>query len=283
MKAGTTSVHRYLSQHPALFLPSVKEPNFFWLGGLPKHKLHPEVARDSTTERSAYEALFAPAGAGQRLGEASIGYLAAPNAAERIAALRPQAQLIAILRDPAERAWSHFVFNRERGDEPYDDFKRALVDEEARRATGLSGSRFAYRHHGFYQAHLSVYDKLFAKERLQIHLYEDLREDPTRMLQTIFRFLGVDADFEPDVSLRYNVSGVARHPSIAWALERGMALREPIVRRLPPRVAARIGTLLRRRPESLDREIRADLVSGYRDDILRLQDRIGRDLGSWLR
>jgi hypothetical protein len=85
------------------------------------------------------------------------------------------------------------------------------------------------------------------------------------------------------MSLHYNVSGVARHPTIAWALRRADSVRDPVVRRLPPPVVSRIGRWLRRQPQALDPAIRRDLVEGYREDIRLLEARIGRDLGSWLR
>lgn len=283
MKAGTTSVHRYLSEHPDLFLPDIKEPNFFWLGDLPRAEIPATMQRHSILDSDVYEALFTPARPGQQIGEASIGYLTSSRAANRIAARAPDARFIAILRDPAERAWSHFVFNRERGDEPLEDFEQALAQEEDRRAAGLAGSFYAYRWHGFYASQLRAYDALFPRERIQVLLYEDLVEDPRRFLESIFEFLGVDTSFEPDTTLHYNVSGVARHPAIAWILQRANTIRGPLVRRAPPRVVSRIGSLLRKPPRTLDARLRADLVSGYRDDILRLGDRIERDLGSWLR
>jgi hypothetical protein len=283
MKAGTTSIHRYLAQHPELFLSDVKEPNYFWLGDLPQREVPPKVRSKSITDRAEYEKLFDAAGPGQLRGESSTSYLSSRRAAERIAALRPDARLIAILRDPAERAWSHFVSNRERGDDPYDDFSRALVEEDVRRERDASGYRFEYRWKGFYSSHLGVYDELFPSDRICVVLYEDLVERAGPTLQKIYAFLGVDPHFEPDMSLHYNVSGVARHPTIAWALRRADSARDPVVRRLPPPVVSRIGRWLRRQPQALDPAIRRDLVEGYREDIRLLEARIGRDLGSWLR
>src|SRR5262249_28411890 len=99
-KSGTTSLYAYLRQHPEIYMPERKEPCYFiaWKGGV--------------QSRQAYEGLFSKANPQQRIGEASTPYLYDPEAPQKIKALVPDAQILMILRNPAEAAFSLWRMNR---------------------------------------------------------------------------------------------------------------------------------------------------------------------------
>lgn len=282
MKSGTTSIYRYLAQHPQLFLPNHKEPNYHWVGERGAGEIRTETARISTLTRAAYVDLFRGARPHQSVGEGSITYLVSPRAAARIAHECPDARFLLVLRDPADRAWSHFGFNRQRGNEPHTDFGRALDEESSRCDDEASGFPHGYLWHGRYDRHLEVWQKLFPRERFCIQLYEDVCEDLPSVLRRFFTFLEVDADFEPDTSTRYNVTGESRGAAIAWLLRRERVWTT-VASRLPPRLSSIAGRALRRPRPSLLPEHRARVIEALRDDVTRLQDRIGRDLSRWLR
>src|SRR5262245_18943620 len=103
-RSGTTSLYEYLSPHPEVFMSPVKEPEFFSSCPSPPSALDADLRR--------YLALFERAGDAKVRGEASTGYLAHPTAAIHVHRCVPDARLIAILRDPADRAHSHFVHSR---------------------------------------------------------------------------------------------------------------------------------------------------------------------------
>src|SRR5262245_47722132 len=105
-RSGTTSLHRYLGAHPQVFLPRIKEPHFFMVDGI---EIPPDRPDARTMARMVhtydeYQALFDSAAGKDAIGEASTGYLCHPNAPLRIHARLPNVKLIAILRNPVERA-----------------------------------------------------------------------------------------------------------------------------------------------------------------------------------
>ena len=239
--------------------------------------------------RGDYLALYADARPGQVCGDASTLYLGSALAARRIRRNIPEAKVTAILRQPAERAYSHFLYWRfNRSVEPLASFSEALGQETIRRQANWS-TDFLYRAHGYYYEQLRVYYDLFPREQIKIYLYEDWNTAPQAILRDIFHFLDVDEDFMPVIK-RANVSHYPR----AHALYRALKSQDRLERRsrwIPASMRDRIISMLqtldrkynRLPPPPLDPEIRRQLTRGYREDILRLQDLIGRDLSHWLR
>jgi hypothetical protein len=141
-----------------------------------------------------------------------------------------------------------------------------------------------YVDRGYYYSQLKRYFDRFDHEQIRVFLYEDLRADPLLVMQETFRFLGVDDAFVPDTSIRTNVSGVPRNRALHAVLNgsrRARAVLEPIV----PSGAVRYAKDLRNRNLAKPRmspETRRRLVETYREDILKLQGLIQRDLSGWL-
>ncbi len=235
-KAGTTPLYHALGQHPEIFTSPVAEPHYFSLGDLEAAR---RIAADTVAD---YRKLFAGAGRARAVGEASTTYLESARAARRIRELIPEARLIAVLRDPAERAHAHYLSNRRRRWEDEATFSGALELEPERLAVGL-GPHFNYVARGFYHAHLAAYHRHFDRRQIRVFLYQDFEGDPSGVRREIFRFLEVDDGFAPDTTVERPVSGVPRNEG----------------------------------------DLRRELIEIYRDDVLRLEDLIGRDLSAWLR
>jgi hypothetical protein len=138
-KSGTTALHAALTAHPDLFLSSVKEPKFFLCDGPPPREGGPGDAhsyREWIWRRDEYERLFDDAPAGALRGESTPLYLADDDAHVRMHALVPEARLIAILRDPVDRAYSNWAHLWADGLEPISDFVEACAEEPGRKAAG---------------------------------------------------------------------------------------------------------------------------------------------------
>src|SRR6202161_4980896 len=138
-KAGTTALHAVLTQHPGLYMSTVKEPKFFLSDGPPPTKGGPGDAltyREHVWRRADYEALFDPAPAGTLRGEATPLYLYDRAAMRRIRVTLPAAKLIVIVRDPVERAHYNSTHPWSAGLEPIRDFVRACGEEERRIEAG---------------------------------------------------------------------------------------------------------------------------------------------------
>jgi sulfotransferase family protein len=250
-KAGTTALYHYLRQHPRIYLSPLKETNFFALEGETLRFCgpgdHDYVNCLSITTLEGYQAQFDGVAGETAIGEASPLYLYSPKAVERIRHYVPDARLIAFVRDPVDRAFSAFLHLVRDNREPYREFRDGLAAEEERIRAGWEHI-WHYKRMGLYHEQLRRYYDAFPAERIRVFLYKDLRREPRRTLEEIFRFLEVDPDFVPDTRERYNVTTD-----------------------LPPE----------KRP-ALRPEVRAELRAYFREDTLRLQDLIGRDLSHWL-
>src|SRR5688572_12221195 len=192
-KSGTTSLHSYLDQHPDVFMSRRKELQFFPWDNQPPEFRGPGddimITRQVITSVEEYRSHFAAAGGYKARGESSPSYLYIPRAAERIRHHIPDAKLIAVLRHPADRAYSNYIMLRREGWEmlPLD---QALAAEERRIRDGW-GYAWHYLRRGSYGAQLELYLELFRRDQLKIYLYEDLQADVAGLAQDIFRFLEV--------------------------------------------------------------------------------------------
>jgi len=286
-KGGTTALHRYLAQHPQIFVSRRKELRFFpFEGGRPDYR-GPGDAADAasfTTTLKEYGAHFAGSEAFPARGESSPLYLYMPQSAQRIRHHLPEAKLIAVLRHPAERAFSQYLMMRREGLETL-GFAEALAAEDRRVAEGWGHLRH-YRRKGFYAAQLKLYFEHFRREQLRVCLYEDFVADPSAVTRDIFRFLCVDDSYVPDMSVRHNESKFPRSRALQVFLtepRRAKNLLKPV---LPAGWSRRIGDHLRRRNltrPQLTEEMRRSLTEVYREDIVELQEMLGRDLSGWLR
>lgn len=289
MKAGTTSIYSYLQQHPQVYLSPVKEANFFAFEGQTLDFRFPNGRPSTTnlrtvTELDAYRALFDGVTDERAVGDVSHWYLYSERAPQRIRHYLPDAKLIAVLRNPVERAYSEFLFHVRDGREPIHDFRRAIDDEPARKRRNCDEGLYLDR--GFYHRQLQRYLELFPREQLRIYLYEDMRRDTARLLRDLFGFLDIDPDFVPDLDITHNVSGFPKNRllhRVMMTLQTtlGDGLRTaPLLRPLRLAYHSLYRSNLQKPP--LDPETERFLIDTYRDDILELQQLLDRDLSAWL-
>ncbi|MCV3216514.1 sulfotransferase [Plectonema radiosum NIES-515] len=287
-KAGTTSLYNYLKQHPQIYMSPEKEPGFFAYEGKNREHCRPDgnvVKFFSITSIEAYQAQFEGVSNETAIGEATPIYLYNSRVPERIQQYIPNAKVIAILRDPIERAFSHFSHYVRDRVEPLADFSQAIQEAEVRiRNELLSGHYIDY---GFYYAHLKPYFQRFDRDQIRIYLYQDFKANPLCVVQDIFRFLNVDDTFTPDVSLKYNVSGIPRNRALHTFLTNLASPDNKSLLKLlfPEELLWRIGVNLYNwnlNKQLLEPEVRRQLIEIYREDILKLQDQLQQDLSKWL-
>ena len=179
-KAGTTALYDYLEDAPGISLSKVKEVHFF----------DDESIDWAAPDYAAYHAQFA-AGSPGLLGEATPIYLYWPRSLERIAAYNPQMRLIVMLRDPVERAWSHWRMETSRGVETH-PFGWCIRAGRTRlfeaRPWGVH-REFSYVERGFYGEQIERLFSLFPREQVLILLADDLRRDPNAVLARVAEFL----------------------------------------------------------------------------------------------
>lgn len=285
-KSGTTALYNYLNQHPDIYMSPVKEPHFFAFEDEALSFQGPKVTINDTTITSleAYQRLFQNAADETAVGEASALYLSIPKASERIKHYLPDAKLIAILRNPVDRAYASFMQLMRDGREPLRDFSQALQAEELRIQDNW-GFLWRYQRLGLYAAQLHHYLDKFDRSQMKICLYDDFKANPVALLQDIFNFLTVDSSFIPDMSIKHNVSGIPRNPLLHAFLKRPNLVKELMKPFIPDQMRTQFVSSLRNRnlekPE-LSSTVKHQLVNAFREDILELQTLLDRDLSAWL-
>ncbi len=290
-KCGTTALYHHLKQHPEIYMSPVKEPHFFTFEGEAPVFAGPGggyFRRVAVSKPRNYLLLFANATDQRAIGEASPSYLRSPIAAVRIKRNTPDAKIIAILRQPANRAYSQHQYMLFHGVEPAHDFSEALTLENSRKCSNWSSTHY-YREGGFYYSHLRRYFDLFPREHIRIYLYEDWNASPHAVLQDLFRFLDVDENFAPEL-LRSNVTLTPQNHRLHQLANHPERIERLLATVLPMSARSKIISGLQRLnraynlmpPPPIDPEVRRQLTDGYREDILKTQDLIGRDLSHWL-
>ncbi|MBV8775331.1 MAG: sulfotransferase [Deltaproteobacteria bacterium] len=207
-KAGTTSIYAYLSQHPRVFFPTIKEPHFFT-----QVRPAPELRFliEAISKRSAYLRLYACAAGHEVIGDASPSYLWHPEVPQRIRAKVPQAKIAIILRDPVERAYSHYLMDFREGAQSK-PFYEALLEDMERPEKGW-GISYLYYELGLYAAQLQRYLDAFRPEQVKVLMFDDFRREPRMVLRELTDFLGVDPNpvSAIDTSRKYNSYAAPRN------------------------------------------------------------------------
>jgi hypothetical protein len=301
-KAGTTSLYYYLKQHPEIYMSPIKEPHFFSKDinvnlfrkhyrktvsidtknyfSKPKLKELPSVF---ITEYEDYVQLFREVKDEKAIGEASVSYLYSKVAAREIYKFNPNSKIIIILRDPIERAYSHYIMDLRSGFTDEADFIKAVINDYNKLQKGWGISNL-YIELGLYYEQVKRYLEVFPKENVKIILYDDYKNQTEKVIKEIFLFLDVDSNFLPDISKKYNSGAVPKY------LKFNKMVRE-IYSEIRSFIPQRILNILReiyanvfweRNYKTISNEERKILLEFFRDDIEKLSNLIEKDLTIWL-
>ena len=228
-KGGTSALDAFLRQHPQICMPKTKK------------ELHFFDRESDNTDYKSYHANFKPEKQHRVIGEASPIYMYWETAPYRIGRYNPQMKWIIALRNPVERAFSHWNMERTRRKESL-GFREAIEREaeRAREALPLQHRVYSYVDRGFYAHQLRRLIGIFGRENCLVLLNEDLRGDHARTLGRVFEFLDVDpATISP--------SNIFEHEY----------------------------------DDKIDNEMRARLIDIFRFDIKETERLIERDLSAW--
>ncbi len=295
-KAGTTSLYRYLDQHPSVYMSPIKEPCFFApevVDFTPDSRARFETDRPAlrvyldgpmrerrtgiVLEWDQYLKLFKNVTTETAIGEVSGNYLGSSGAPRAIKSRIPDARIVVMLRDPVDRLFSQYAAAVGSG-----DTRKAFVPwvEEQRAAEAGRRPAFGPVWTGFYASHLARYFEHFARDQVRVFLYEDYSRTPQTVLNDVLAFLQVNERHDVDTHQRHNVTLVPRWPALHRLLAPVRAAFRPIVpRAVAEHARAWLLTPPRRRPTT---EERAHVIRVYADDIRRLSSLIDRDLSAWL-
>lgn len=210
-KAATTSFFKYLSAHPQIYMPAEKEVEFF--------QDDQKFIRGKEWYYNRYFTLAPPAA---MKGEASTYYMMFRCVPERIHRYYPDIKLFALLRNPIDRAYSHYRMAVRRG------FETRSFEESVREslATGSKADRELdhnreYVFFGEYGRILKNYLRWFDRSQVMVLFSEQLLAEPATVIRQAYSFLGVDQNFVPQsIGKRYHASGIQRFPNLTLRLRR---------------------------------------------------------------
>ncbi len=260
-KSGTSWAYACLYEHPEICAP-VKEIHFF--------------SRPRFSEGKAwYEDHFKSCKTGKLRGEFSTSYLYAKEAPERIHTMYPNVKLIAILRNPIDRAYSQYR----------NAIKAGEIGEDVT-FPSYSATEQSVLEQGLYAAQIAHYHEFFPKEQMLILIYEDIRKDPIAFMRRIYAFLGVDTDFVSSmVHDEINVARVPKHVGVEKSMHRvAESLRRHgfdrfvhMIRKTGlPEMVRSLNT--KKKHEKTATFDRAPLVAHFKNDVAALGQVVGRDM-----
>lgn len=287
-RSGTTALASFLGQHPQVFLTDPKEPHFLAFNGSNLSFSGPgddtTINRVSVTNQHEYERLFARCNGALAVGEGSVSTMYYPQASiPNIRAFATEAKLIAILRNPIERAFSSYMYMTARGFEPIQDFMESLMQEERRIQDGWHHI-WHYTKMGFYTDQIRAFREAFGSDRLKLILHEDLKHSPETLFRDLFDFLGVRQDFVPQTRAEINRAGKPKNETLQFLMKllgKNSVLKGLVRSLVPSSAREKIRSSNLAHPD-MSVEAREYLEDLFADEISSLEQETGRDLSAWL-
>ncbi len=268
MKGGTTSLHRYLRQHPEVFMPERKELNFF-LDEYAGPPIDPPEERNWSRGITWYERQFAGAEHERAVGEASANYSrypTYPGVAERIAELVPEVKLVYLVRNPIDRVLSHYLHDFAKGRE-----QRPLHIAVRRDDRYLTPSRYATQ--------VEHYFRIFSPTQVLLLKTDDLLTRRATTVGRVLEFIGVNnkVHLRLDFEAHRSSEKLERTRALTFAMQSRYrrVVPRPIRRRLRQLLAKPLDTS----QIDIDTETREFLLTQLVPDVRRLSELAGEDFG----
>lgn len=272
-KCATTSVYRYLDSHPLVFMSKPKEINYFSSEDIKNQKLY--YQEKVVTTQAAYDRIFTNVGAEHILGDASVSYFYYPNVPKRIFDYNKEAKILIILRDPVERAYSHYLMDKRLG---YIDtlFENVFHNKD----TYLNHFQ-QYFQLSMYSDPVERYISQFGERNVKILFDMDIRKDPESVYEELTEFL----DIQPmaySMNRQHNTYKEPRNPVFS-ALYSSGNVRRVMQKIIPRSISARLKGYVFKSSDKpiLGETLKVELYRFFDDDITRLEKLINRDLSHW--
>ena len=278
-KAGTTSLYYYFNEHPEIKMSAKKEPDFFSDKAIQQQRMYYSEQRIDTLEK--YEALFPDDSAHKKLGEASVSYLFYPNVAKDIYKYNPNAKIIIMLRNPVDRAFSHYLM----------DYRLGLVSDSFDYIIDKQSSN--PKDKLFYQQYIEVsayaqqikrYFEVFDITNILVIEYEEFKKDTQGIVKKGYAFLEVDDSFVADVDKKHNTYTMPYNEVIRKVYSM-MFLRKILNILLPKILVKKIRKLFFRidKKPTLSEHTRTHLKALFKNDIEELSNILSTDFSRWIK
>jgi hypothetical protein len=279
-KSATRSLYNYMIQHPDVFMPKMKEPQFFVAEAVAGR-----IQKWLDDEKKYYQ-LYDGAEGKKAIGEASVMYLFFYEEAIRniLKHLGPEVKIMIILRNPVDRAYSAYNFVHLNNPEEKYSFEEAL-EKEDERWNNHSSLFMQYKRMGLYADAVKAYKEHFVNTHIM--WYDEFRKEPDRVLRGVFDFLGVNPDVPIDYTRVWNKGGKRwKNPMLRWLFMSDNVLKKSYKLFFPKRKGLRTNEFFNQKfmqkTEPMNADTRKKLIAFFKEDIIKLQAITGRDLSSWL-
>ena len=200
-RCGTTSLYEYLRKTDGIFMSQIKEPNYFSRSVIPDDYIFAPIR-----DKEKYLNLFKKATNNQLVGESTSTYHEDPGAPSLIHEANPDARIIIMIRDPIERAFSHYLYFLSMGIEKR-DFSKAIKENEE--GKDLSTGR-NYLNSSLYSNSIQKYFDLFGKNNVIVIIFDDFKNDTKKMFEDVLKFLNLDSQIPEDIDTIYNKYSLPR-------------------------------------------------------------------------
>ncbi len=298
-KSGTTSFYNYLNQHPNVYLTPIKEPHYFSKDiqiknfnkeyqtshqfDIKEYLSHEELEEKHIAfidSLDSYLELFREYNNQKCIGEMSTGYLYSKKAAKEIYKFNSNAKIIIILRNPIERAFSHWIMSLQRGVENKHSFIDAVIHDHNLQKKEW-GTSHIYIEQGLYYEQVKRYYDLFPSKNIKLFLFDDLKNDAKNVYRELFDFLEISQLNSEDFNKKYNVAKLPKYKIFALFLHNEHL--KSLFSFLPKNIKTPLKNIFysqKKLPKLTDSDRKA-LLPFFINDIKKLEQLIKRDLSGW--
>lgn len=278
-KAGTSSLYHYLNEHPQIEMSSQKETDYFSDAAIQKQGMYYGKNRIDTEEK--YNRLFNTQKKDVIFGEGSVSYLFYPTVAQDIKAYNSMAKIIIMLRNPIDRAFSHYLM----------DYRLGLVSDSFKdiinKTSKHKNAHLFYQQYikvGEYTTQLKRYFDVFDKESILLIDYEDFKSDVAGTVGLAYSFLKVSTEFSADVNKKHNTFTMPKNKLIRFVYS-FVVIRNILTFIFPKNIVKTIRFMLfeqDKKPKLLE-ETRNQLKHYFSNDVRLLGNLIGKDYAKWIK
>jgi len=299
-KAGTTSIFNYLNNHPDVYMSPIKEPHYFSKDiscedfseeykkkvcfDIKAYLSKPQLEKKHIAfvdNINDYLELFREVYNEKVIGEISNGYLFSKVASKEIFEFNPKAKILIILRNPVERAFSHWLMDLRGGLNLEKDFLKAIEKDYNQKEKGW-GKSHLYIELGLYYEQIKRYLDTFPKEQVKIMFFDDLKKDSKKFMNEIFEYLDLNP-IELDTNKRYNKAQLPKNRLI-YNLAKNIYSYELVKKLIPGFISKKIKNKLmtdKDLPKLTERERKILYDKYFKEDIDKLERLINYDLTMW--
>jgi len=277
-KSATSSLAHYLEQHPNICSHEQREMTYFvndkeYTQGY--EKIYPRYFAKCQTESSILLAK-------------SVGVMYWSQVVDRLWHHNPECHLVAVLRNPVDRAYSAYWYARRMGWEDLKSFEEAIAAEPIRlKENGIKRRHCTYLDRGLYYKQITKLLEKFGKDKIHLFLFEDLKNEPVTLCCELYKIMGIDSTFTPSVKVKHNESMSARSEKLAQFISSRASILKLLKRLVSDDLAVKAKGKIRSfnnkqfSPPPMNPLTRKNLIEYFEPFNKELSKVIDRNLTSW--